>query len=104
MSVRRETEVSKIGRTAVGRVPPGDYGRSTNIWERWQITEDLVSLGQQAAGPVRTCDRRKRLCAVIVGGVPRDARSANDERSGEESDDGDELHVCDCKEARVLFA
>jgi len=91
-------------RTTAWGVPPGNRGGSTDIWECRQILEDLVTFGQQTVGSVRARDRGKRLWAIVVNWVPRDAGGASDERSDKESDDGDELHVCDCRKTRVLFA
>lgn len=93
-----------MGRTTVGRVPAGDRGGSTNIWERREILEDVVTLGQEAVGSIGTCNRGKRLCAHIINGVPRDGCGADGERSSKESDDGGESHVRDCTKARILFA
>ena len=93
-----------MGRTAVGGVPVCDHRGSTNPWERRQIIEDLVAFGQHAIRSIRARDSGKRLCAIAIERVPRDAFGANRKWSGEESEDRDEFHVCDQMKVQVLFA
>ena len=93
-----------MGRTAVGGVPAGDYGGSSNIRERWQIFEEVVALGYHAVETIRTRNNVERVRALVINGVPGDLRGANGERRGEESDGRDKLHVCSCRKAKALFA
>ena len=70
--------------------------------ERWEIFEGSV-FGQQAVGSIRARNRGERLRDIVVNGVPSDSGGVNGEGRGKESDDGDELHVCDCKGAKAVF-
>ena len=72
--------------------------------ERWEILEGLwwSVLGQQ--GSIRARNRGKQLVAIVVNGAPSDSGGANGEGRGKESDDGDELHFCDRKGAKAVFA
>ena len=103
MSVTESSSIGK-GRTTVGGVPASDHGGCSNVRVRRQVLEGIVVLGQQAIFSVRARDRGKRLSAIVVNSVISNSCGDNDERRGEESEGGDELHVCGCRGAKVRFA
>lgn len=94
----------QIERTAIGGVVVGDREGSTDIWERRQISEDIVTLGQHAVGSIRARNRGKRLRFVVINRAIRNECSTDDGWNGEKSDDRGEFHVCDRKKVEVPVA
>ena len=104
MSGCYKVKFGETGRTAVGGVPASDRWGSTDIRERWEIPEDVVSLGQHAIGSIRARDRIERHVTVVIKGVIRDGSRADSERNSEESKDREEFHAGGGMKAnRVVF-
>ena len=60
----------------------------------------MVPLAYHAVGSIRARNHGERLRGIVVYRVPRDTCGAGSEWSGKESNDGDELHACDCRSGR----